>query len=404
MMSPEQMEAWASMFAPGQWFMFPKSFLKFLDLDEAVALSFLINLNRRNDYKITDWFYCKVVKMEKEICFNEKKQGRVLNKLKKRNLIETERRGIPSKRWVRLNIENIVKQNAAVSTPKSGGSGSPKTGGTIVREVTQDKYKIQSAPASPSRQKEESTDMGFLPTQTDNHKSTQIDRQRADALHGAIVKKGGRKIGWSRHKWADEFRRLRESFSNSGEAAKRIDDVLKWYAENIGGEYIPLVACAKSFRTKFEKLEAGLKRHRRDRPDIVPSEVAERIAKTHIKSNGWPKGSREQLPAIVEISLQHCDDFLKRLRRIEDKSKNERVRSFAKKIRSNFSGGKEAFVTRWLDKIYTRLSGWSEWSGDLKPWVFTPRHKLFDSMARGWSQDYSGTPKLWNLLTEELDA
>ena len=57
--------------------------------------------------------------------------------------------------------------------------------------------------------------------------------------------------------WSNDFRRLYEENQVSPE---RMVAALEWYDANVGGEYIPVVQSGTSFREKFDKLEAGMKR------------------------------------------------------------------------------------------------------------------------------------------------
>ena len=57
--------------------------------------------------------------------------------------------------------------------------------------------------------------------------------------------------------WANDFRQLEESNKIS---ISRMKAVLKWYKNNIGGEYIPVIESGSSFRFKFTKLEDAIKR------------------------------------------------------------------------------------------------------------------------------------------------
>lgn len=389
----------------GGWCRLSFALLRHMSSDCMSLLSYLMNHNATNCGSIKDWFYCTVRRMERDIAFDRNKQTRVLTKLIKMGLIATEKRGVPPKRWVRLEIEAInrlapesngVPMNSQVSRLKNS-----QVSRTYKEELYKTKKNTQSAPASPSRQRKESTLMSFLPTK-ESTVISQIDRIRADALHAAIIKKAARKTGWNRRKWSDEFRRLRESFTNVAEGDTRIKKVLAWYCKNVGGEYVPIAACAKSFRSKFERLEAAMNRDLRDNPNIEIGEQAENIAKRQCRKNGWPKGSKDKIPAVAQMSLDNAGKLLKRLSKIA--KGDNRVSVFAKKVMSNFAGGHEAFVDRWLDKVHAQVANWSDWSGDLMPWAFSPKHKLFVSMGRGWSQDYSGGTKLWSLLSEELDA
>lgn len=58
-------------------------------------------------------------------------------------------------------------------------------------------------------------------------------------------------------KWADEIRKLVEINEVEFE---RVDIALDWYAENIGGEYIPVIESGSSLREKFMKLENAIDR------------------------------------------------------------------------------------------------------------------------------------------------
>ena len=57
--------------------------------------------------------------------------------------------------------------------------------------------------------------------------------------------------------WADDFRKLSET---DGVSPERIQDTLDWYADNIGGSYVPVVESGATFRQKYVKLEAAIER------------------------------------------------------------------------------------------------------------------------------------------------
>lgn len=57
--------------------------------------------------------------------------------------------------------------------------------------------------------------------------------------------------------WADEIRKLSEMNAVS---LDRIKTVLRWYWNNIGGEYIPVVESGHSLRMKFTRLEDAMNR------------------------------------------------------------------------------------------------------------------------------------------------
>ena len=57
--------------------------------------------------------------------------------------------------------------------------------------------------------------------------------------------------------WANEIRIL---VNQNKIDYKRVEDVLMWYKDNIGGEYIPVVESGYSLRMKFLRLEEASKR------------------------------------------------------------------------------------------------------------------------------------------------
>ena len=57
--------------------------------------------------------------------------------------------------------------------------------------------------------------------------------------------------------WATEFRKL---YKIEGVSHSRIKAAMIWYRKNIGGQYIPVIESGSSFRSKFIKLEAAMKR------------------------------------------------------------------------------------------------------------------------------------------------
>lgn len=82
----------------------------------------------------------------------------------------------------------------------------------------------------------------------------------------AATIKGNKNINITQSKlnsWADEFRKLIET---DGVSQARVESSLAWYADNIGGSYVPVIESGSSFRAKFLKLEAAVQRSSPDEP------------------------------------------------------------------------------------------------------------------------------------------
>lgn len=89
-----------------------KKVIKVLGLEEALLLG---ELSSEYDYwlkcdKLEDgWFYSTVENIENNTTLNEYKQRKAVNKLIKMGVVEVEVKGLPAKRYFRLNEERVVE-------------------------------------------------------------------------------------------------------------------------------------------------------------------------------------------------------------------------------------------------------------------------------------------------------
>lgn len=68
-----------------------------------------MNPNKIVFYEEDRFFVCTSTELELATTIKERKQNRILNKLEELNLIKVERRGLPSKRFIQLNHDQIEK-------------------------------------------------------------------------------------------------------------------------------------------------------------------------------------------------------------------------------------------------------------------------------------------------------
>ena len=78
-----------------------------------------------------------------------------------------------------------------------------------------------------------------------------------------------------RMEWADNFRKLHDGDGDrlTGKGAvdlKRIERVLVWYRDNIGGEFVPVAYSGYTFCQKFDRIEAAIKRDQSPTAEIKP--------------------------------------------------------------------------------------------------------------------------------------
>lgn len=90
----------------------PRPFMRLLNPDEAIVFASLLDFHRLFQFivqKQKGWFFYTVEKMERDTGRNQKAQLRILNCLKKRKLIAVQKKGMPAKRYIRVNLEGLQR-------------------------------------------------------------------------------------------------------------------------------------------------------------------------------------------------------------------------------------------------------------------------------------------------------
>ncbi len=97
------------MYANGEWLQFKKTLRLIMQCDAACMLSFLMGESKR--YKAyrhyEGWFYCTARQMEAETYTPQWQQNKLIRELKDKQFIETERRGIPPVRFIKVNFRLV---------------------------------------------------------------------------------------------------------------------------------------------------------------------------------------------------------------------------------------------------------------------------------------------------------
>ena len=89
-----------------------KDLIKLLGIDEAIILGELASeydyWSKRDELQ-DDYFYSTIENIENNTTLSEHKQRKALNKLKSLNLIDIKIKGIPAKRYIKINEEQVLK-------------------------------------------------------------------------------------------------------------------------------------------------------------------------------------------------------------------------------------------------------------------------------------------------------
>ncbi len=148
-------------------------------------------------------------------------------------ILSTRMKGAPAKEWIQINFQTLI--SLGLDPQKTTGLDPQKTTGLIRRTNNKEN---KSNKDSDSRTKE------FFPL--------------AEYLYNIIL--ANSKMRYGRHvlkAWATDIRKLSEI---NGVPYLRIKKALRWYKNNIGKKYIPIILSGESLRNKFIKLEAAISR------------------------------------------------------------------------------------------------------------------------------------------------
>lgn len=89
-------------------FIFNRDYIKkkLLTKIEATFFQDLLDI-AANSPTIEDWFECSVARLEASMKWSQQSQKDFFSKLIKKGYVKTEKRGIPPKRWVWIDIDRI---------------------------------------------------------------------------------------------------------------------------------------------------------------------------------------------------------------------------------------------------------------------------------------------------------
>lgn len=396
-------EVWDS----GNWFKFPLPFLRAMSVEEAVLMAFFINHSSRIAPKHDGWFYCKVETIQKKLMMPQKRQSSLISRLRERGFLTAEKRGLPSKRWLKIQFEAIwlsIYGECDSSQPKSDLTRQPNSDSTTELKSPLwghlNSFTNKNYVGSPSGTDIESGDPVFFP-EMEKQDSPRYEERHvtwATALRDALHKKQimiGKKI--SIRKWASEFATLERDLRDQ----ERILTTLEWYVQHIGDEYVPEAHSGKGFRIKFSKIESAYQKHLKRNPVAKETAMGKLVTRSLSRFH-WPKGSDKHLPAIVEMSIQNHANFLRKLLEVKSRVDDPRLKGFIDVVKSQI-GFPQQFIERWFTNVFKSVKEWKQWSGDLTSFTFSPKHRSFEAMGAAWSKSHSGSHQLWNLLKELCD-
>jgi hypothetical protein len=306
--------------------------------------------------------------------------------------------------WSRVTLKTPLDR-----TPLGGRAFAPGGAGINARQSITERENTEAGSASPPTAKsgEEKDLMGYVgfitPKETEPASSClQHHKDWATQLRQALYDKGRGVTRWNKLSWANQFRQLE---TTDGLAAARISEVLAWYCENLGGEYVPQAFAAESFRRKFVAIENAMQRHKAATKTYTlagPQKVLyDKVAIAH-----WPNGALRDVPKLIAetysryetwwikfqsfITIQGRDSQLSEYQR-------QNLLRFAMHVRTDLARP-DVFTAWWVGVVQRKLSSWEGWDGSLHPYIWKTDHPMFTKALTQWSKEWSGETKWADLL------
>ena len=220
-----------------------------IGLNEAVILSELIARFKWHEEKEEDqdgWFYCTTDTLENQTSLNRYYQDKAIDNLQELDLITKKTKGIPAKRYFKINtkqVVNIVTSKIVKDSQTCSSNSNKQESDSVTRSNTQDNCLVNNKHNNkPSDNSDtESGDKFSLKGQTDGGYYIYPDEyEKIYELYPA--NNGSKKAGW--RKWAATRRKgvskedLIKAVKNYAKVCER-EDRDKKYVKHIGTFFGP---------------------------------------------------------------------------------------------------------------------------------------------------------------------
>jgi hypothetical protein len=380
------------LFSPNEWMQFSLSLLKLLPIEEAVVLSYLIGVSRRaKAYKRKDgWFYAKASKIMRTFRISEYTQTRIIKKLAAKKFIVIKRRGIPCVRWMRINLGKLIlaSMDDNVELAKRFFAPVPKDSKGL-------------APKDSKGHKVNVNVLSFGNTNRGNTPKT-FEEHCCQYMKDAIHNETRRIVKWKIKKQACHIKAIANQYKDKEEFL----DIFEWYCQNIGNtkEFnLPVCYSPKELRNPnvWNWIENKRTKYDKKNEDVPITDEAKTICKT-LNMMHWPKGSKEQLPKLVQLGLNEYTTFVKRLKKYFKKLEEGDLWYFYVHHLIRKLPAPSHFIENWFRDLNSMVRSWDKWNGDLAKYGFTLKQEHFLSRLRGLTVEYGRKGKDFDTLMEKV--
>lgn len=414
----------------GNWMILYKTYHRIMTRLQSLFIQDLINLGgmkktKRRKVDGLVYFQCTSrFLINSASAWTTKEIRRHLAGLAKLGYIKIKRLGVPPTRWIWIDTQGIehdlhkAQRGITQLGPKGPNQDGPKgpLKNSRVLEKREER-RTESAKAADSDPPTGDSDLGDDQTSDDDDgiafgASAQIqkvnttppseeDKDCATQLRHAIVKAGLATGGWSKKRWADEFRLLRQSVND------RCRKALDWLTSDpkrmrsAKKHGLPTITSAKQFRQRFTWIEEGMAKWTKENPTVEISEDAYKAA-AWLNRHCWPGNCQENMAKAVQLSYDNLSVFMERIHSIR-KSENHKLGGFVRDFCGlKLSGGVVGFVDGWFDRLWEKVREWEDWNANIISCAWSLDNKRAQETGRQWSLDYCGDTNLWDELMKEI--
>jgi hypothetical protein len=199
------------------------------------------------------WFFQKHSQIIKQLCFSEYDVKKTKKILVAKRLLQIQRKGLPSKEWLKINYDNILfilfNDKSLRSSAEESSALRPEESSALNREISYNRQILK-------RKRTKNIVATGVATDKNNKYQPIANELKQIVQSQKNININGQKLNG----WANSIRLLVESDNVS---LDRIEKAVEWYKYHHSDEYVPIIESGKSLREKFTRLEDAIKRNKK---------------------------------------------------------------------------------------------------------------------------------------------
>jgi hypothetical protein len=279
--------------------MYDKTLAQNTSMEEAVFVSRFIWHYEKFRRVNNDWVFIQPQIFTRPLGMSVYTFRKIAKKWEELGLVETKCKGIPLKKWYRLNtnklaeyLSEIYNKKARNQSCRNEQENTLKAGSSIknidIRESSDEDSKKQ-----PSCGRQNAAAQECVLNNSSSPTLFNPNPPKKKSFSAIMSKKLWSKVSSknqlpcnskNRSAWSATFTRMMKE--DEGRTKERVRRVLLWYIDHYGEDHIPEARCANTFRKKFCEIESAmnrwLKQNGQDTKDSDSPTVTRRVINTRI--------------------------------------------------------------------------------------------------------------------------